>query len=368
MIQHKLFPTMEAMLTPEALSDLKQQHIGSVQQNPLLATYNKSGSHLLSILTNEGLGPKFIVKRVSLDWDWQMRATDDHNCRAVTLWEHGILDQLPAQVRHGVVACARDRDGWALLMEDVSGSLLPYAPLRKHHNHIFLDSMAAMHATFFEDSQLKDPDLNLCTLYHTYTVFGPQTAGREINGLDEVPQRVREGWQLVEAELPADIVEMILPLVEDPTPLCRALSHYPFTLVHGDWRHANQGLISSGRKQYAILLDWQLAAAVPPVIELARYLGTNSALFPVSKESCIAYYKRSLAKKLGRRFDEEWWQPQLTLGLLGGFVQDGWAITLKATRWEITAHQRTHWQTDLQWWIDKIRVGARYLLQQKELS
>jgi hypothetical protein len=103
----------------------------------------------------------------------------------------------------------------------------------------------------------------------------------------------------------------------------------------------------------------------PPAVELARYLGTNSALFPVSHETCIDYYKQNLARRLGRRFNEEWWQPQLALGLLGGFVQDGWAITLKATRWEITAHQRSHWQKALDWWVKKVRAGAGYLLANK---
>jgi hypothetical protein len=48
--------------------------------------------------------------------------------------------------------------------------------------------MAAMHTTFFNDPQLLNRYLNLCTLAHTYTVFGPQTAERETNGYDEVPK------------------------------------------------------------------------------------------------------------------------------------------------------------------------------------
>jgi hypothetical protein len=51
----------------------------------------------------------------------------------------------------------------------------------------------------------------------------------------------------------------------------------------------------------------------------------------------------------------------LELALLGGFVQDGWAIVLKATRWHITAHQRPHWQADLHWWVEQVRNGAKWL-------
>jgi hypothetical protein len=170
-----------------------------------------------------------------------------------------------------------------------------------------------------------------------------------------------EGWEIVPTVVPPDVAEITLTLVNDPQPLCDALARYPHTLVHGDWRHANQGLIRVKGQQRAILLDWQLAAFGPPAIDIARYLGTNSALFPVSKQQCIDYYRKRLARRLGDRFDERWWRPQLELSLLGGFVQDGWAIALKATRWQITAHQRDHWQADLEWWSEQVRAGVNWL-------
>ncbi|RME97809.1 MAG: hypothetical protein D6768_18820 [Chloroflexi bacterium] len=360
-MQHTLYPNIDELLTPAALSRLTGQSITAVQSHPLEAFYNKSGSRLLAVETNGGDGPRYILKGVSLDWDWQMRATGDHSCRSVGLWQYGILDRLPSKIRHGVIACARDGDGWAILMQDVSRWMLPYAPIRKQHNKKFLAAMAALHATFLNDPALKDPNLNLCTTRHVYTVFGPETGRRELGRGDEVPQRILEGWELVKSELPADVVNIVVPLVNDPTPLCNALARYPFTLVHGDWRHANQGLIREDGKQRTILLDWQLATAGAPAIDIARYLGTNSALFPVSKEKCINYYRKQLARRLGNQFDESWWQPQLELALLGGFVQDGWAIVLKATTWDITAHQRDHWQADLHWWVEQVRTGAKWL-------
>ena len=360
-MHHTLYPSIDAMLTPAVLSHLTEQPIREVVSRPLTAFYNKSGSRLLAVETNGGDGPRYIVKRVSLDWDWQMRATNDHACRAVALWGCGLLDRLPPEIEHGLVACARDGEGWAILMRDVSPFMLPYAPLRKRHNEIFLDSMAALHATFLDDPTLTDSHLNLCTLEQVYRVFSPQTGQRELERADEVPKRILEGWAAVERDLPADVIEVVMPLVNDPTPLCHALRRYPLTLVHGDWRHANQGLVRVAGRQRAILLDWQLAAAATPAVDIARYLGTNSALFPISKEACIAYYRHRLAHRLGERFAGSWWQPQLDLSLLGGFVQDGWAILLKATTWDITAHQRPHWQADLAWWIERVRAGVRWL-------
>jgi len=360
-MQHNLFLNIDDLLTPATLSMLTGHPVATVQNRHLDAFYNLSGSRLLTIETNEGNGPRFILKRISMDWDWQMRATNDHSCRAVALWERGVLDRLPPEIDHSIVACARDGEGWAILMRDVSPWLLPYAPIHKLHNELFLDAMAALHTVFFDDPTLTNPDLNLCNPYHVYTVFSPQTGQREMRCGDEVPKRILEGWELVKTKLPSDVTGIVLPLVDDPTPLGDALARYPFTLVHGDWRHANQGFFPEGDKQRSILLDWQLATAGAPAIDIARYLGTNSALFPVSKEACIRHYRKRLEFRLGSRFDESWWRPQLELGLLGGFVQDGWAITLKASRWEITAHQRDHWQADLHWWAEQVRTGARWL-------
>jgi hypothetical protein len=191
-------------------------------------------------------------------------------------------------------------------------------------------------------------------------MFSPQTGHREAGGPDEIPRRIPEGWDLVLALVEPDVADVLQELVRDPTPLCSALGRYPQTLVHGDWRHANMGILR-GERTRVVMLDWQLAAAAPPSVELGRYLGTNSALLPVAKEAALAYYQRSLADRLGSRFDKSWWRPQLELGLLGGFVQDAWAIALKATRWQVGADSRDCWRADLEWWSERVRAGVKWL-------
>lgn len=357
---YPLYPNIETLLTPNTLTTVTGHSIRHVSRTPLNATYNKSGSQLDSIDTNTGNGPRFILKRVSVDRDWQMRTTNDHSCRSAALWQYGILDRLPPEIDHTVVACAHDEPGWAILMRDVSQYMLPYAPIRAHHHQIFLEAMAALHATFFNDPLPADPRLNLCNLGHVYTVMGPETGRRELDRTDDVPKRMLEGWEAVKSTLPADVANLTLDLAHNPQPLCDALARTPHTLAHGDWRHANMGLIQAEPTR-TILLDWQLATHAPPGIDLARHLGANSALLPASKEETIAGYRQQLAARLGDQFDESWWQPQLALSLLGGFVQDGWAIVLKATTWHITAHQRPHWQADLHWWIEQVRAGVKWL-------
>ncbi len=359
-LEHVLFPSVDAMLAPETLSALAEQPVTSVRCRPLEAEYAKSGSHLLVVETNEGQGPRYILKRVLPARDWLMRATDDRFCRSVALWQRGFFDRLPPEMGHAIVACALDGEGQAILMRDVETMLVPYVPFSVADNECFLDAMAALHAAFFKAPELCDPALGLCTLHHVYAMFAPLTGHREAGGQDAIPRLILEGWDLVRTLVAPDVVDIVEALLEDSTPLCQALSRYPKTLVHGDWRHANQGVLRGERTQ-VIMLDWQLAAAAPPSVELGRYLGTNSALLPVSKEAALAYYQQRLAYRLGTRFDSSWWQPQLELGLLGGFVQDGWAIALKATRWHIGAGARDRWRLDLGWWSEQVRAGARWL-------
>ena len=359
-MNRQLFPSVSEMLAPKALSDLLRGRVTAVSISPLFAKYNKSGSRLSRVMINDGHGPQLILKQVSLTSDWLMRATNDANIRAVTLWEHGLMDLFPPEIDHARLACARDKDGGAILLHDVSTEMLPYVRFNPDDNAFMLEAMAALHATFFESPLLTSPDLGLCRLSDVYSMFSPVTGKREVGGPDEVPQRILEGWEMVKTAVPTDVADVILTLLDDPAPLCDALGRYPHTLVHGDWRHANQGLERNGRSRL-ILLDWQLAVAAPPSVELGRALGTNSVLLPVSKEEAIDYYKAQLAQRLGPRFDESWWEPQLALGLLGGFLQDGWAIVLKATHWHVGADAREHWQADLTWWSDQVRNGAKWL-------
>ena len=357
---HPLDASVDALLAPARLSELAGQPIASVRLQPLWARFAKSGSRLSLVETNQGLGPRFTLKQVSAEWDWQMRATGDHTCRAVALWQYGLLDRLPPEIEHGILACAVDGDGWAILMGDYNALLLPYTPFSAADNAFFLDAMASLHTTFFQDPDLLDPSLNLCHLEQVYSVFSRQTGLQQMRGADEVPQRIVEGWALLPTLVDPDVANITLGLVEDAGPLVTALARYPFTLVHGDWRHANQGLVRHPIPQL-ILLDWQLATVAPPAVEIGRCLTTNSALLPGSKEDCIDCYRHQLARRLGDRVSDSWWKPQLALALLGGFVQDGWAIGLKATHWDVGADARERWLDDLLWWSTQVRRAVDWL-------
>lgn len=362
MPRHPLLPTIEALLDPATLSALAGQPVATVRCTPLTPEFAKSGSRLVRVEADPPGGPRFVLKRVAPERDWLMRATADTRCRSVTLWSHGLLDRLPPQIAPMVLACAHDGAGAAILMHDVGPAMLTNTRYSLRANRLTIEAMAAMHAAFLDDPALTDPELGLCGLEQVYTMFAPATARRELPAGDELPPLILEGWERVGELIDAGLARALLALADDPAPLCAALRRFPRTLIHGDWRHANQGLTEGpGAPPRVILLDWQLAAVGPPAVELGRYLGANSALLPATKEHVLDDYRRQLGARIGPRLEEGWWRPQLELALLGGFVQDAWAIALKATTWRVGADARDHWRADLAWWSARAREGLGHL-------
>jgi aminoglycoside phosphotransferase (APT) family kinase protein len=108
-----------------------------------------------------------------------------------------------------------------------------------------------------------------------------------------------------------------------------------------------------------VLLDWAVVGLAPPAVDLAWYLAVNSARLPISKEATIDAYRDRLAGALGSRFDPAWWQPQLELALLGGFLQLGWPKAFGAVRGDAATQQRE--RAELTWWSRAVLAGAERL-------
>lgn len=379
-MEQDLLPSLEAMIAPESLTRILNVPVVDAIRTPLTAGFAHSGSGLEYVTTvgpgetadaQSLTGPRLVLKRIALEWDWLMRATNDHGCRSVTLWRTGILEELPKLCHRPVLACCRDGSGWAILMHDYSASIMTNRPFTASINKLFLDVMASMHAAFMEDPRVNSDATGLCGPAEVYGMFSPAVArlelARNAPGV-ELPHRILEGWELAREIMPPEVMAIIDPLLEDPAPLCRALRNFPATLLHGDFRHSNLGVTPEspggreGESARVVLLDWQLAACAPPAVELGRYLGANSPLLPLGKEECLRYYRNRLDAGLRRRgMSLSWWQPHLELGLLGGFLQDGWALVLKATRWSVGAEHRAHWKEELSWWAGQVLRGARHL-------
>ena len=168
-----------------------------------------------------------------------------------------------------------------------------------------------------------------------------------------------EGWRLLEALAPPDVTRIVRGLQRDLRPLCRALRRYPWTFVHGDLKRQNVGL-ERGARRRVVLLDWQFATRAPPAVDLSWFLSMFAGVLPISLEGAIEQYRGYLARQLGDRFDERWWQPQLELALLGQFLRYGFQMMYRMVHEESPA-VREHYRALLAWWTTRVRTGAALL-------
>ncbi|HXG35652.1 MAG TPA: phosphotransferase, partial [Dehalococcoidia bacterium] len=284
----ELFPDIESLISLETLSALTNDTIRQVERAPLSHVDGLSGGKLERIISNGGAGPRLVLKRIAYEWDWVMRVSDDKQCRAVISWQSGLLDRLPPEVSHEVLACALDGDGWAILMRDVAHYLIPPGDdkLSEIENSRFIAAMAALNAAFWEQPEAADPSLGFVDLRQRYALLSPQVLEREAADTDEIPRIAIQGWQLLESLVEPDVASAVRSVHSDPSKLGRALQEYPQTVVHGDWKLGNLGLYPQPDGP-VIVLDWAAVGPAPPAVELAWYLAVNSARLPVSKEETI---------------------------------------------------------------------------------
>jgi hypothetical protein len=362
-MHHAPFGSLDELLAPETLTRLCREPVHTVRCGSFSKGHSASGSRFLGVETNGGEGPRFVVKRSSPACDWIVRGTGDELGREMLVWTSGLLDRLPAEVTHPVLACASDGEGWAILMRDVSEVLLPdplgESPLDRADHHRYLDALAALHIAFWNQPQVVDPALGYCSPWHRFAVFSPQTGQREADHPNPIVREMREGWDLLWTLVEPDVAALLGRLLENPAPLCAALARYPQTVVHGDPRSSNLGMLP-GASPRVVLLDWQLVGPGTPGLDLAWYLANLGIKAPVDNDTTVAWYREALARRLGSAFDEGWWQPQWELSLLGHLVRLGWGHAWDAIR-HPSATIREWTRADLTWWFERARDGARWL-------
>lgn len=314
---------------------------GATSRQPLKNADSKSGALLESVVID---GEPYVLKTFDLTRDWLLRASGDVGCRAVTLWERGLYDAVPACVDHTVVGAARDPAAGpyvaALLMRDVTPWLVPEdasITMAEHRGH--LDAMAAVHAHFWD---WRD-DLGLIPMSTRYSILTPRTTALEAarGGTDAVPTMLAPGWRRLR-EVAPQLAAVCDPLLDDPGPLCAALATTPETFLPGDWKLGNMGRHPDGR---TILLDWDRPGAGPATFDLTWYVAVNCDRMPESKEATLLAYRAAL-ESYGVDTDP-WWDTQLTLALLGAFLQLGWS--------------KTEQPDELDWWTRPVLDGAALL-------
>ncbi len=359
---HKPLPSVAALLDLKHLSQIEGRRVDTIEREPLVTVDGLSEVPMERVSTRGRDGTRSLVlKRFAYAGDWIMRVTDDTYGRAAQAWISGLLDHLPACIEHATVACARDGAGWAMLMHDMGHTLVPPGdmPITAEEQEHFFAHMTAMHATFWEQRRWDQPGLGLFSLRQRYSTFSPAVMQREDVRACAIPQMAVRGWELLEDAVAPAAAAVVRGLLADPTPLCAALSTCPQTIVHGDWKLGNLGLVSRGSQRRTVLLDWAQVGVAPPAVDLGWYLAVNSARLPIGREATIATFERCLRAALGDRFERSWWEPQLDLALLGAFVQLGWPKIVGAIEGAPGVRQRE--QEEIRWWSERVLRGARYL-------
>lgn len=321
-------PTFDALLA------------AATSREPIKPSDSKSAAGFERLVID---GERYLVKQ--LTDDWLAAGSLDRNARAVSLWESGVYDDLADIVDSTVVSGSRlgNSQGFpaALLMRDVSDCLVEVDGAVDLDTHAaFLSAMAAIHARYWESP----PTTDLMPFITTYRFLSPKQAVVEADQLgdrSDVLRAVTPGWAAL-AELDPELTGMVMALLDDPQPLVAALATTPVTFVHGDWKMGNLGRRRDGR---VVLLDWDRAGAGPGTADLAWYLAVNSDRLPESKEDAAQRYRTAL-EDLGVS-TSGWWSRQLTLTLLGGFLQLGWS--------------KVDQPNELEWWGRWVRDGVAVL-------
>lgn len=315
---------------------------GCTSRAPMVPADSKSGARFEWVVRD---GERLVLKYQDAQDDWLMRATGDHDGRRfASMWESGLLDEVPHVIDHAVVGAAIEGSVGAILQRDVTVGLLPPGdhPLGLGEHLGFLDHMAMLHAKFWGWEDV----VGLTAPRERYLMMSPAVARDEaVRGSDAlVPKVMAEGWDRFDTVAPR-AAAVVLPLLDDPGPLVKSLERGPKTFVHGDWKAANLGLHPDGR---TILLDWgEVPGEASPLADLAWYLALNAARLPRSKEDTIGDYRAALERQ---GVDTGgWWEEALGLELLGVMLQFGWEKALGGPG------------PELEWWEGWVSRGSDWL-------
>jgi hypothetical protein len=309
----------------------------AIAREVLAAPDGKSGNVVERVTLADGRA--LVVKRLIRGGDWLARATQDDG-RIAILWDSGYLDRMPPAVNHAVVSVETEADGWLVVMEDVSRSLIPDQTVvsRGAHRRV----MAAINA--MAEEFWGEHTEGLCSLETRYAFLSPATAAREAGGRNPVPELIGRGWEVFAEVVPADVADAVMTILERPELLAAELSRSEGSLIHGDLKFGNLGF----KDERVVMIDWgDRAGFAPPAVELALYLAINATRLDATHDELVADFEA----EMGERCDAS----SLELALLGGLVQLGWDKALAVTERDPGAMARE--REDLDWWVARARAG-----------
>jgi hypothetical protein len=303
-----------------------------------------SGARLTRLTRDDGA--RFVIKRDSLELDWIARVTGD----APLLREAQLAllaPTLPSPVRLPHLGVGRDDETVALLMPDLTGTLLRWEhPANIEATDQILSGLAALHREPWQ-GQLPDvfpwTDLRRRVLLLTRR----SAAAYERDGL-AVGARFRLGWDAFDRLVRPRVKDLIDSMTADPEPLLAALGRLPSAGLHGDLKLGNAGPAEDGT---IFLIDWQMTLVAPIAVELGWFLVSNTAGLPITPEDALERYR--IAAGLP---DDDAWRAQWDLAILVGLLLRGWRKGIDTEAGVVyPSGKAAAW--DLAWWGSQA-VGA----------
>jgi len=293
-----------------------------------------------------------------MEYDYLMYTTNDQRCRSVRLWQYGLLNEVRPPLEHKIIGCARDGDGWGILMHDLSEGLFTEDnPFSQNFVLEFLDRLVRLHARFWNDPRLEDPRLGLNDSVSRLKLFSLKLAqgyqGAQMRNTSKV---IIDSWEVLESLVEPDVFQILSSLSENPEPLAAALERYPYTLIHGDYRPDNLAYLEPDQ---GVVFDWHMASRSLMSVDLVFFIRGLGVRNSIGKAGAIRYYRNKLETYLGFSFDDDTWQAMLDLGHLTD------AVLIAAFHAYLSKRDKepwkAHWEMMMKEHVQSTRNGLRWL-------
>lgn len=309
----------------------------AVERVVLSGHVGKSGAGLERVRFADGR--TVVVKRVEPGTDFTVEATGGMPGREYLLWRAGVLDRLPDGLAHALLDAWVEDDATVLVMRDLGDTVLTWRDrLDARLARWVMRRTAALHRAF-----LGAAPRDVVPLEQALGLFAPATArplaeqGIELMGL------VLRGWEVFAEEVPADVADSVLALLDDVTPLQRALESGPVTMTHGDLATVNMAI----ERDTLVLIDWAMPTAAPGAVDVARFIAGCASICDVSREDLLAAYREAAGPAYDDRCER--------LSLLTGTLWLGWNKALDAAEHPDEA-VRARERAGLTWWLGQARL------------
>jgi hypothetical protein len=272
---------------------------------PLATTGFSGARHRRMRVTRVGAAEtRLVLKLTSATSDWVHRMTGARRSREADLLRAEELDGVWSIFACPYLAFAEEGPSTGLLMHDLSAHLFPDTrePIAQDTEDLLLHALARMHAQFWARTL---PAVDWMASLETYTtLMGPNLLGHAYESLlpDGLRPLVIGGWEEALRRAPAKIAEHL----RKPAPeRVRAWRGLPHTIVHGDVKVANFGVLPDRR---IAAFDWAMIGWAPASVDLGWYLAVNASRLARSKEDVITAYRRFLEIQLSVPFSPVEWK------------------------------------------------------------